>query len=121
VTVVSRAYLGLGAFLAVVAAVYWFTSYESAGTTMLVLAAGLALLIGGYLALVVRRRRSGRSPSGQGEDHYLPHASVWPFFAGLAAMVLANGLALGLWALVVGAAGLAAALAGYARQSRRRD
>ena len=42
-------FLGVAAFIAVIDVVYWFVSYERAGTTMLTLAAGLAALCGGWL------------------------------------------------------------------------
>ncbi len=116
--VVGRAYLALGALVAVMTALYWFTSYESAGTAMLVLAAGLALFIGLYLARTARRTTVH---AGDETAPYLPHASAWPFFVGVAALVTLNGLALGLWALVPGAIALTGALIGYAGQSRRRD
>ncbi len=121
---VGRIYLVLGGLVTLIAAIYWFTSYENAGTTMLVLAAGLALFIGVYLALTARRVTTdiGGEPGPPGEPAkpYLPHASVWPFLVGVAALVTANGLALGVWALVPGAIALAGALVGYAGQSRRR-
>ena len=117
--VVGLAYVVLGGAVALMAAVYWFTSYEDAGTAMLVLAAGLALLIGGYLAVTARRATAQGLEEAE-PDPYLPHASAWPFFVGVAALVTANGLAIGLWALVPGALGLAVALTGYALQSRRR-
>jgi hypothetical protein len=117
VKVVGRAYVALGALIALIAAVYWFTSYEDAGTTMLLLSACLAVFIGGYLALAARRTTAHH---GDEAEPYLPHASAWPFFVGVAALVTANGLALGLWALVPGAIALAGALIGYAGQSRRR-
>ena len=115
--VVGRAYLGLGALIGLMTILYWFTSYESAGTAMLLLAAGLALSIGLYLA---RAARGTTTHAGDETAPYLPHASAWPFFVGVAALVTLNGLALGLWALVPGAIGLAGALVGYAGQSRRR-
>jgi len=115
--VVGRAYAGLGGLIALMAALYWFTSYESAGTAMLLLAAGLALFIGLYLA---RTARHATTHAGEETAPYLPHASAWPFFVGVAALVTLNGLALGLWALVPGAIGLTGALIGYAGQSRRR-
>lgn len=116
-------YLVLGGLIALIAAIYWFTSYEDAGTAMLVLSAGLALFIGVYLALTARRTTTdiaGEADDSGKVEPYLPHASVWPFFVGVAALVTANGLALGLWALVPGAIALAGALVGYAGQSRRR-
>jgi len=116
--VVGRAYAGLGGLIAVMCALYWFTSYESAGTAMLMLAAGLALFIGLYLARTARRTTDH---GGHDTTPYLPHASAWPFFVGVAALITLNGLALGLWALVPGVIALAGALVGYAGQSRRRS
>ncbi len=118
--VIGRSYLVLGAAVALMAAVYWFTSYENAGTAMLVLAACLAVSIGGYLALTARRSTANATAEAEA-DPYLPHASAWPFFVGVAALVTANGLAIGLWALVPGLIALAVALTGYATQSRRRS
>src|SRR4051794_28219180 len=45
----SRMYLGVAAFVALVAVVYWFGSYEEAGTVMLLLAGVMAAMSGGYL------------------------------------------------------------------------
>lgn len=118
--VASLTYLVLGVAVALIAAVYWFTSYEDAGTAMLVLAACLALFIGVYLALAARRATAQGTEEAD-RDPYLPHASAWPFFVGVAALVTANGLAIGLWALVPGVIGMAIALTGYATQSRRRS
>ena len=118
--VVGLAYLVLGALVMTKAAVYWFTAYEGAGATMLFLAACLAAAIGGYLALTARRATANATPEAETEP-YLPHASTWPFFVGVAALVTANGLAIGLWALVPGLIAMAVALTGYATQSRRRS
>ena len=52
---------------------------------------------------------------------YLPHASVWPLVIGLGAASIANGLVLGIWVIVPGAAALALGIGGFVRQSRRRD
>jgi len=123
VKVVGRAYLGLGALIAVLAALYWFTSYEDAGTAMLLLAACLAVFMGGYLALGARRAtlEAGENDVVADEaEPYLPHASIWPFFIGVAALLTLNGVVLGLWALVPGAVALSGALVGYAGQSRQR-
>lgn len=120
--VVGWAYLVLGGAVALIGAVYWFTSYENAGTAMLLLAACLALAIGGYLAFTARRTTgsTAEGAEGGGSEPYLPHASAWPFFVGVAALVSAHGLALGPWALVPGLIALGGALVGYAGQSRRR-
>ncbi|HET6949190.1 MAG TPA: cytochrome c oxidase subunit 4 [Acidimicrobiales bacterium] len=59
-------------------------------------------------------------PAGE-VAHYLPHASAWPFAIGLGAATLANGLVLGLWVIVPGAAVMVAGIVGFVRQTRRRD
>ncbi|CAA9278477.1 MAG: hypothetical protein AVDCRST_MAG76-3842 [uncultured Acidimicrobiales bacterium] len=117
--IVGWSFVVLASLVATKAVIYWFTSSEAAGTTMLVLAACLAAFIGGYLALTARRATA--HGAGEAErDPYLPHASGWPFFVGVAALVTFNGLAIGMWALVPGLLALAIALTGYAAQSRRR-
>jgi uncharacterized membrane protein YfcA len=111
-------FLGMAAFIAVLGAIYWFVSYEDAGTTLLALASGLALLCGGYL-FVQDRRKSGPSAPPD-EEQYLPHESVWPFGIGLGVFLAFNGLILGPpWALP-GAVIVATSLGGFVAQSRRR-
>ncbi len=127
----ARIFMGIAGFLALATVVYWLTSREDAGTTMLLLAAAMALSVGGYLAVQSRKRTDpaadgGHDAEGQVEppadvEAYLPHASVWPFAMGMGLVVMANGLALGMWALVPGALLTGSSLYGYARQSRRRD
>lgn len=107
--------VGITVFLLLVTAVYWFISYDDTGTVMLTLAAATA----GIMAVYVLR--GGRHHAGgAGDGPYLPHASVWPFAVGAGSVVVANGLALGLWALVPGGVVLAAGILGYARESRLR-
>lgn len=123
-TVSARILLAIGGFLVVVSASYWFLSYEEAGSVLLLLSAGLALIVGGYLWWATRERPASPSTAGGHEEeaeHYLPHASIWPLGVGAGSVVLANGLALGLWAAVPGTMLLAASVVGYARQSRHRD
>jgi ABC-type Fe3+ transport system permease subunit len=126
----ARIFLGIATFLVVATAVYFTTSSEDAGSTMLLLAGGMALIVGGYLALQARKATDAAEPGREGgggadepalEEAYLPHASVWPFALGMGLVVLANGLALGLWAVIPGGLLAAASAWGYARQSRRRD
>jgi hypothetical protein len=122
----ARIFVAVGAVVLVATIVYWFWSYEDAGSTMLLLASLAALAIGVYLYLQARRYPDPDEPATPGATSdisgmYLPHASVWPFAVGLGAVVLANGLALGRWALVPGIVLLLAALGGFVRQSRRRD
>lgn len=136
-----RVFVFIGAFLGGLGILYWATAYEESGTVMLLLAAALGLWVGAYLWLqqrgpvgpVIEAEQAageaiaaeGAGPAGTGAPeglaHYLPHASAWPFAIGLGAATLANGLVLGLWVIVPGAALLALGIGGFVRQSRRRD
>lgn len=118
-TVPGRVFGAIGAFVAVMAAVYWLTSYEEAGTAMLVLAAGLASWAGTYLWL--RGRAAPPADGGEEAEPYLPHESVWPFAIGLGAFLLANGLIIGGWFSMPGVAILVAGLGGFIRQTRHRS
>ena len=136
-----RVFLGIGLFVLVIGAIYWATAYEESGTVMLLLAGALSLWIGAYLWLRTRAEpgpeaaaaesaaeraaEAGEALPGHGVaeegEHYLPHASAWPFAIGLGAATLANGLVLGLWVIVPGAALMALGIGGFVRQTRRRD
>jgi hypothetical protein len=129
VTTESRIFLGIGAFLVAAAVLYGVTAREVAGTTMLALAGTFGLATGAYLVATTDRTVLDVDPDHPDyedvppayEDAFLPHASVWPFAVGLGAVVVGNGVALGLWALVPGGILLTYALVGYGRQSRYRD
>jgi hypothetical protein len=117
-----RIFLGVAAFVAVLAAIYWFVSYEDAGTTLLALASGLALLFGGYLFVQDRKGgRAGATPGPQAEEqHYLPEASVWPLGIGVGVFLFFNGLILGPAWTLPGAVLVATSVWGFVRQSRHR-
>ncbi len=128
--VAARIFLGIAGFLVLATVVYSTTASEGVGTTMLLLTAAATLSVGLYFATKSRTNADpaegdhpdGARPVGPAEEEaYLPHASVWPFAMGMGLVVMANGLALGLWALVPGALLAGTSLFGYARQSRRRD
>jgi hypothetical protein len=115
-----RIFLGIAAFIAVIGVIYWFVSYEDAGTTLLALASGLALFFGGYLFLQDRKKPPVATRPAGDETQYLPHESVWPFGIGFGVFLAFNGLILGLaWALP-GAVIVATSLGGFVAQSRRR-
>jgi hypothetical protein len=114
----------MAAFIGVLGAIYWFVSYEDAGTTLLALASGLALLFGGYLFVQDRKKplpaAAGSARPEEEQDHYLPHESVWPFGIGFGVFLAFNGLILGLPWTVPGAVIVATSLVGFVAQSRRR-
>jgi len=123
-TVQWRTFAGIGVFMAVLAAVYWFASYDYAGTVMLLFASALAFFDACYLWL---QASSGRRPApavdgGEvAEEQYLPHASLWPFGIGVGAFVALNGLVLGFAYAVPGAIVVGISVAGIVAQTRRRD
>jgi len=108
---------GIAVFMAVIGVVYWFASYEPAGTTMLLLAAALAGVCGLYL-----RVEHGRTEpaGGHDEEQYLPHSSLWPFGIGVGALLAANGAIVGFAFAIPGIVLLMLAVAGLVSQSRRR-
>jgi hypothetical protein len=113
-------FIGVAAFIALITIVYWFVSYEDAGTTMLALSAGLALLFGGWLFLQDRKAAHQPAAGEEARDAYLPDSSMWPFIVGLGAALALNGFILG-WAYAVpGTAVLAIGMLGFIAQSRRR-
>jgi hypothetical protein len=116
-----RIFLGMAAFVAVMGAIYWFVSYEDAGTTLLALASGLAALFGGYLFVQDRKRRDAAATSAHSdEEHYLPASSVWPFGIGFGVFLAFNGLILGLPWTLPGVVLVATSVGGFVRQSRYR-
>ena len=114
-----RIFLGMAVFVAVMGAIYWFVSYEDAGTTLLALASGLAALFGGYLFVQDRKRRDP-GPSSSDSEEYLPQSSVWPFGIGFGVFLAFNGLILGLPWTLPGVVLVATSVGGFVRQSRYR-
>ena len=90
-------YLGVTAFFVVIGAIYWFTSYEDAGTTMLAASSLLGLLAGGYLLLQSRRfpprpedDPTRPSPRARARSTQFPASTIWPFVFGFGAAVFAT-------------------------------
>jgi hypothetical protein len=130
-------FLGVAAFIAVIDIVYWFVSYEEAGTTMLTLAAALAAFCGVWL-FVQDHRRPTHSPTTatapttndheahethgthEADEPYLPTASWWPLVIGFGAALTLNGLILSWPFAVPGAVVVALGIGGIVNDSRRR-
>ena len=108
---------GVAAFLVVAATVYWFWSYEDAGTVLLALGAAFAGMVAVYL-----RRESRRLPAPGGPEEedlgWFPTASIWPLGTGGGAVLVGLGLVFGIWLTLIGAALLAASVLGYALADR---
>lgn len=113
-------FLGIGAFLLVIGVVYWFASYEDAGTVLLIGSAILSFFAGAYLLIQQRRfpvaaedEPEATLAEGAGEMGVFPTATAWPFLVGLGAVIMFNGLAAGVWIFVGGAVIFLAAVIGY--------
>jgi hypothetical protein len=123
----SLFYLGVTVFFILVGTIYWFTSYDDTGTTMLVASALLGLLAGGYLFLQSRKypprpqdRPDATLEEGAGPVDEFPAPSIWPFVFGLGATVFATGFVFGIWVILPGAAILGLGIVGMILQSRGR-
>lgn len=125
-TLQAKLFGGVGGFIVAIALLYWFVSYEHAGSTLLALAAVLALMTAAYVAWP----RKGREPHD--DDHqpepghdphdgvWFPQASIWPFAIAAGMALIANGLLLGRWLVIPAAVFLAWSIAGLIRQGRHR-
>lgn len=117
-----RVVLASAIFVGGLAVIYWFTSYEDAGTTLLAVSSIAYLMLCGYLYLQARRLRPGDRPEdaenpegpGPAEIGYFPAASVWPASLALGAVLVALGLVFGFWFLVLAAIFLVGGVIGYA-------
>lgn len=102
-------FVGTAAFFSVVTAIYWFTSYEEAGSTMLLLSMGLGLMPGLWLLWWSRRMapRPEDLPDadisdGAGAVGAFPGPTAWPVTLAFGAVLAANGIAFGIWPAVPG-------------------
>jgi len=121
----GRLFIGGAGFFAVIGSLYWFTSYEPAGTTLLALGLPATLLIGIYLR--GQQRRLGLAPQDQpggsledalGNVVAVPAPSIWPVAVAAAAGTMAAGMVLGIWLLLPGVILLAISLIGHAITGR---
>jgi hypothetical protein len=121
-----RVYLGVTAFFIVIGLVYWFTSYEDAGSVMLAASALMGLVAGGSIWFLSRHAppraeddSSATIAQGAGEIGIFPTQSIWPFAVGLSAALFASGFAFGVWLVLAGGAGFVLAILGYIAEARR--
>ena len=91
-------------FLAVMVAVYWWTSHDPTGTAALVMATGLAGMIAFYLVFTARRigpgpddRADAEPHEGAGEQGFFSPTSWWPLMLCLALACTFLGVAIGFW------------------------
>ena len=118
-------FVGVAVFMAVIGTIYWFTSYEDAGTTLLATTLGLGLIPGGFLLYRTRRmasrpedRPDATPGEGAGEVGTFPATSIWPLVLAGGATFAGIGLVFGLWAAIPGLLLIGLAFVGGALESR---
>jgi len=123
--VASRLFMGSSVFFAVTGAIYWFTSYEPAGATMLALGLPATLLVGLYLRAQYRRFGPGPEDApdaghqtGTGISVLVPAASMWPPAVAAGAGIAGMGLVFGIWLFIPGAILLVVSLVGHSLSGR---
>ncbi len=118
-------FAGTAVFMVTIGAIYWFTSYEPAGTVMLGLCIGLGVIPG--VALLWWSRRSPVLPEdradavpddGAGRIGSFPESSAWPIVLAAGAAMTAAGLVFGVWAAIPGMVLVLLAFVGGALESR---
>ena len=123
-------FLGTALFFGIILAVYWFTSYEHAGSVMLLLTVFLGFIPGSYLFwwgwskggnMPLRPEDSDEAElvDGAGTVGAFPSSSIWPFCMGISAATVCLALVFGAWLGVLGGFGVVATLVGYTIESRR--
>jgi len=119
-------FVGVTAFFVVIATIYAFTSYDEAGTVLLIGSALLGLFLCAYLLRESRRmtprpedRPDATLADGAGTVQEFPAASIWPFAFGFGATALATGVVFGIWIAIVGFALFALGAVGYVLEARR--
>jgi hypothetical protein len=115
-TTLSRICLGLALFLVVTGGAYGLTSHEHAGTTELLVSAVTFCFLGIILRFVASREAGGE-PEEEAEIEVAP--TIWPFAFAISGVILAVGLIVSQWIVILG--GLVAALsaAGWLRDVAR--
>jgi Cytochrome c oxidase subunit IV len=128
-----RFFLRTAAYTVVIAVVYWFLSYETAGTVMLIFVSFSTGVVVSIFFFAVRATRGQLDPHAGGPLHRagmsvarvvgfaeptreaneeplaaglepIPTGSIWPLVAGIGATLLGLGLVYGPWLLLPGIA-----------------
>jgi hypothetical protein len=115
VSTLSRICLGLAIFLAVAGAIYGFTSHEPAGTTQLLVAAATFC----FLSIITRAAARREPTEAVEEAEAVVAPTIWPLMFSVTAVVIAVGLIVSPWILIVGGIGFAVSAAGWLRDVAR--
>jgi Cytochrome c oxidase subunit IV len=116
VNTVSRVFLSLAGFLAIAGVVYGLTSHEPAGTTLFLTGAGTFCFVG-LVSRTAARRATEQEPAEEVEVSVAP--TIWPFGFSVAAVIIALGLIVSTWLLILGAIAFVLCAAGWFRDVAR--
>jgi hypothetical protein len=123
-SVERRVVLGTGLFIVPWAILYWFVSYERAGSLLLAACAVALLGLAAYLLVAFRHRppRPEDRPDGvpaaePTELGRFPSRSAWPLVAGAGAVLIGFGLAFTAWVALPGVLILAVSLVGLTAET----
>jgi Cytochrome c oxidase subunit IV len=120
----AKIFLFAAGFSLVVAVVYWYMSYERAGSALLFSMYLAALFVGVYLALrwwratPVADDPEGRHAAATGEVGRFPAGTIWPFVFAVGALIALLGFVYGVWLLAPGLLLCAGAGLGLTLQGR---
>ncbi|GHI03723.1 hypothetical protein AQI88_09350 [Streptomyces cellostaticus] len=114
---------GVALFFGGSAALYGVWSQDDTGTTVLVVAFGMAALVA-FFCLIQYRRRGARAQDrtdaevadGAGPVAFFPDESLWPVVTALGSAVTATGVVYGLWLFLIGLGVLARGVFGMVFQ-----
>lgn len=119
-------FVGVAVFFLVVTGVYWFTSYETTGTVLLLLTAGLGAIPGAYLVWASRRmeprledQEEADASRGAGVVGTFPESSVWPLVFAIGIGLAGVGFVFGVWFALPGLALALASIVGGIAEGRR--
>jgi hypothetical protein len=120
-----KVFVGSGSFILASTIIYWFVSYEWAGTVLLFGTAMATFVMAGYTAYKVRGPSEpvedrGDADPGAGEGEPITSFTMdspWPLVFSIGVAVLAGGLVFGPALLIVGAILVVAGAVGLMRES----
>ncbi len=116
-----KLFSGLSVFYIIMAVIYWAIGGEEVGITGMILAAGLAGMVGFYVWFTQKRigfdipsdDLEGEIADDAGElGFYSPH-SWWPLPVAVSATVMALGLVIGWWLTLIAFAVLIVSIIGF--------